>query len=564
MFTEKFSEIRYERPDLEAVRQGFATYMESFKKAKSYEEARMLFLEHNHSVEHAMTMETVAGIRNTIDTGDKFYEEEMDYFNKEMPKFGPLEKEANRLLLDSPFRNDFAHEFGEYFLKKMEMGQRLESEEIIPEKVREAQLGQEYSKIVAQCSTDFDGEKCNFYGLLKHMQSIDRDERRRAFEAWARMYSDVAPKLDDIYDQLVRLRVSIARKLGFDSYIDYIYLARGRYDYNREDVEKFRSFVKKYITPACQKLYDLQKKRLGIDKLHYYDEALLFPEGNEKPVGTTAELVAKANAMYHEMSKETGEFFDFMSEHELYDLESRPGKHMGGYCTFLAEYRAPFIFSNFNGTSADVDVLTHEAGHAFESFVASKHQPLLDMVWSTSEIDEIHSMTMEHFAYPWMESFFKNADKYRYFHLTDAFRSIPYLVCVDEFQHRIFEKPDMTAEERYAVWRDIEKSYMPWRDYDGNEFLEKGGFWMQKQHIFLYPFYYVDYALAQVCAFQYYAKMKKDRAKTWNEYYTLCCAGGSKGYFELLKVGNLESPFKEETVKAVAEDVMADLMSQKY
>jgi M3 family oligoendopeptidase len=211
-----------------------------------------------------------------------------------------------------------------------------------------------------------------------------------------------------------------------------------------------------------------------------------------------------------------------------------------------------------------VDVLTHEAGHAFESFTASKHQILLDMVWSTSEIDEIHSMSMEHFAYPWMESFFKDADKYRYLHLTEAFRSIPYLVCVDEFQHRVFEKPEMTADERYSAWRNIEKAYMPWRDYDKNEFLEKGGFWMQKQHIFLYPFYYVDYALAQVCAFQYYARMKKDRAKTWNDYYTLCCAGGSKSYFELLKVGSLENPFKEETVKAVAEDVMADLMSQKY
>ena len=481
-----------------------------------------------------------------------------------MPKFGPLEKEANQLLLNSPYKEDFASEFGEYFIQKMEIGQRLESEAIIPEKVQEAQLSQEYSKTVAQCSTDFQGEKCNFYGLLKHMQSTDREERRLAFKAWAKMYSQVAPKLDDIYDQLVKLRVDIARKLGFDSFIDYIYLERGRYDYTKEDVEKFRSFVKKYITPACQKLYDLQKKRIGVDKLHYYDEALLFPEGNATPVGTTAELVEKANAMYREMSRETGEFFDFMHGHELYDLESKPGKRMGGYCTFLAEYKAPFIFSNFNGTSADVDVLTHEAGHAFESFTASKHQTLLDMVWSTSEIDEIHSMTMEHFAYQWMESFFEDADKYRYLHLTEAFRAIPYLVCVDEFQHRVFEKPEMTADERYALWRDIEKAYMPWRDYDGNEFLEKGGFWMQKQHIFLYPFYYVDYALAQVCAFQYYGGMKTDRSKTWNDYYTLCCAGGSKGYFELLKVGSLESPFKEETVKAVSEDVMEELISQKY
>ena len=188
-----------------------------------------------------------------------------------------------------------------------------------------------------------------------------------------------------------------------------------------------------------------------------------------------------------------------MTKYELFDLETRPGKHLGGYCTSLPEYKAPFIFSNFNGTSADVDVLTHEAGHAFQAYLGERLIPIGVLQGSTSEVCEIHSMSMEFFTYPWMDKFFGDrADEYRYAHLCDALAVIPYMACVDEFQHEVYKNPKMTAKERRGVWRSIEKKYMPWRDYDGNAFLENGGFWMQKQHIFLYPFYYIDYALADL------------------------------------------------------------------
>ena len=264
--------------------------------------------------------------------------------------------------------------------------------------------------------------------------------------------------------------------------------------------------------------------------------------------------------MYREMSPETGEFFDFMTEYGLYDLLTRPGKHMGGYMTRLPKYKAPFIFSNFNGTSADVDVLTHEAGHAFQGYLAMRSIPVASLCGSTSEINEIHSMSMEHFAYPWMEYFFgEKTEKYITAHLTDALCTIPYLVSVDEFQHEVYDHPDSTPEDWRRYWREIEKKYMPWRDYDGNEFLESGGFWMQKQHIFLYPFYYIEYALAQICAFQYYGRMKEDRKAAWKDYLRLCRAGGTKGYFELLETGNLLNPFVEGTVEKATGHVIAEI-----
>ena len=289
-----------------------------------------------------------------------------------------------------------------------------------------------------------------------------------------------------------------------------------------------------------------------MDRLHYYDEELIFPEGNAVQEGTTEELVAKAQKMYHEQSKETGEFFDFMVEHELFDLETKPGKQTGGYCTFLNTFKTPFIFSNFNGTSADVDVLTHEAGHAFEAYTAAKLIPFMDMVFPTSEGAEIHSMTMEHFAYPWMNAFFgEKADDYRYAHLMSALEVIPYMVCVDEFQHKVFENIGMTAKERRAIWHQLELTYMPWRNYDGHKFLEEGGFWMQKQHIFVNPFYYIDYEQAQISAFQFIERSKTEPEKAWGDYYRRCQAGGSKGYFALLELAGLKNPFVDGTVEEV-------------
>ena len=557
---EEFSELQYVRPDADAIKAHKKEYIAQLKSAETYEQMRDLFLAEADADLGWETMQTIAHIRNTVDTNDAFYESEMQFFNAEEPQISLLNQEAEKVVLESPFRAQWEEEFGSFFLKNMEINQKLADESIVAEQVEESNLAQQYSKVAASASTTFRGESCNFYGLLKHMQSTDRQERKEAMMAWGDLYESIADDLDEIYDKLVKLRVTIAKKLGFDSYIDFIYLKRGRFDYTAEDVAKFRKQVKEVVVPVCQKLRDDQAKRLGVDKLHYYDEALMFPEGNAVPQGTKDELVAKAQAMYQDISPETGEFFDFMVEHDMFDLETKPGKRGGGYCTFLPAYKSPFIFSNFNGTSADVDVLTHEAGHAFEAYTASRNLRSVDHVFPTSEVAEIHSMTMEHFAYPYMGSFFGDKeDDYRYAHLSDALECIPYMVCVDEYQHRVFEKPEMTAKERRAVWKELEETYLPWRDYDGHKFLEEGGFWMQKQHIFLFPFYYIDYALAQTCAFELYGRMKKDRAATWKEYYRLCQAGGSKGYFDLLKVADLSNPFEEGTVKRIVDSLLEDL-----
>ncbi len=557
----KFSEMPYQRPDLDSLKAAMEKAIRQVKEAGSYAEVRDAWFESQRKSIEAETLFSLAYVRNTMNTEDEYYEGEVLWLQEAFANLIPLTNAFNKAMVSSPFRKDFEAEFGAQLFRKIEAELLTVDEKIIPETVRCGEISQAYSKTAATAATEFRGENCNFYGLLKHMQSTDREERREAFLAWAALYEKISPELDAQYTELVGLRCDMARKMGFPSYTEMAYLSRNRFDYTQEDAACFREQIRQIVTPAVAEIRAKQQQRLGVEKLRYYDEQLLFPEGNAKPIGSTEELVAKAQRMYREMSPETGEFFDFMKEYQLFDLETRPGKHMGGYMTAFPVYKAPFIFSNFNGTSADVDVLTHEAGHAFQGYLSMRSIPISELCGSTAEINEIHSMSMEHFAYPWMASFFGDkAEQYITAHLIEALAVIPYLVSVDEFQHRVYAAPEMTPMERRAVWREIEKKYTPWRDYDGNAFLEAGGFWMQKQHIFLYPFYYIEYALSQICAFQYYGRMKENRPAAWADYLRLCRAGGTKGYFELLETGNLLNPFREGTVEKATAPVIAEIL----
>lgn len=294
-----------------------------------------------------------------------------------------------------------------------------------------------------------------------------------------------------------------------------------------------------------------------------YDEEFIFPDGNAVPVGNRACLVEQAKKMYHEMSPETGEFIDFMLEHELMDLDNKPNKASTGYMTSLAEYKAPFVFSCFNGTTGDVDVLTHEMGHAFAGYMAMRTQPLMEQWGESTDIAEIHSMSMEQFAYPYAELFFGDrADKYRFQHLQEALTFVPFGVAVDEFQHIVYEHPELTPAERTAEWRKLEKKYMPWRKYDGDAFFEKGGWWYHKIHIFHYPFYYINYTLTTMGAMEFKKKMAENPESCWKDYLTLCKVGGSLGYLDTLRAAHLSVPFEAGSVEKATGYAMKILERQ--
>ncbi len=554
---QRFSELHYLRPDGESLLAAIDSAASALKHAGDYPTAREIFLNLNQKQEHFHTMEELASIRNSIDTRDTFYEKEMEYFHSIKPRIHVEMKKFHEVFLAGRFLSDFEKELGQLYIEHVRSRIRLAAECNIDLQVRESMLVQEYYRTAAAPQTEFHGETLNFYGLLKKMQAPERALRKEAMAAWSALYESISEKLDDIYSELISIRLRLAENLGFPGYEEMIFLQNKHYTYTPDDVAVFREQILRHIVPLGVRLAEEQKRRLGVEKLHYYDEALLFPEGNAVPVGTKDEMLVNAGKMYRELSDATGIFFDFMLRYDLFDLETKPGKQQGGYCTMLAEYKAPFIFSNFNGTDKDVDVLTHEAGHAFQAFESLRNVPLSDQVFAPVEVAEIHSMAMEFFTYPRMELFFGDqAEKYRKSHLWNELLFMPYIACVDEFQHRVYREKLTDAAERRKVWSALEKKYLPWRDYDGDPFLEQGGFWMQKLHIFACPFYYIEYALARIGSLEYYGRMADDFQGAFEDYHRLCRAGDTKSYPELLALGRLSNPFAEGTVERVMDTVL--------
>ena len=553
-FVMKFRDYPYKRPDMDALKKVFEEAIAAIQNAGTVSEQIEAAERINGARCDYMAMDTISYVRSAIDTTDKFYEEERNFFDENGPVYADYENKFLKALYHSSFRKELEERFGKQLFALIEANIKSFSSEIIEELQEENKLVTEYRKLIASAKIPFDGKFNNLSQMGPYLISADRDVRRDAEGAVAKFFEENEAKLDEIYDRLVKLRTKMAKKLGFENYVPMGYLRLGRTDYDAEMVAGYRKQVLEDLVPLAEEIITAKAKRLGIEDLKSYDLGIDFPSGNPKPIGAREYLVDAAMKMYSELSKETEEFFRFMTEHELMDLETKKGKAGGGFCTFIPNYKSPFIFSNFNGTSADVDVLTHEAGHAFQVY-CSRDQELLEYMWPTLEACEIHSMSMEFFAWPWMELFFgDDADRYRYKHLAGTITFIPYGVLVDHFQHAIYENPELTPQERKAVWRSLEKQYMPYKVYE-NGFLDRGNYWLRQSHIFSTAFYYIDYTLAQVSAQQYWIMARENPAAAWDSYLRLCKAGGSKSFLKLLELAGLDNPFVPGTVKKIADKV---------
>ncbi|MBT2764843.1 M3 family oligoendopeptidase [Paenibacillus sp. ISL-20] len=557
----KFSEYRYERPDVKAFEQKFKEQLNAFTSASTYEEQDQAMTHINKLRSEMDTLSQLVYIRHSIDTNDEFYKAEQDFFDENGPVIQEYITDYYRALVDSKFRAELENKWGRQLFQLAELSLKTFSPEIIEDLQQENKLTTEYSKLIASAKIQFEGEERTLSQLIPFQQSTDRNMRKRAMEASSGFMAENEANFDRIYDDLVKVRTKIAKKLGFNNYVELGYARMARTDYNAEMVANFRNQVLEHIVPVATKLKERQQKRIDVDQLLYYDENFSFKSGNATPKGDPDWIVNHGAKMYEELSPETHEFFTFMQENGLMDLVAKKGKQSGGYCTYISEYGAPFIFSNFNGTSGDIDVLTHEAGHAFQVY-ESRGFEVPEYGFPTYEACEIHSMSMEFFTWPWMDRFFEDeADKYRFDHLASGLIFIPYGVTVDEFQHFVYENPDATPAERKQAWREIERKYLPHRNYDDNSYLEQGGFWHKQGHIFSSPFYYIDYTLAQICAFQFWKKMHEDQSAAWADYLNLCRQGGSKSFTELVKVAGLISPFEDGCVTSVIGSIEAWLDS---
>ncbi|WP_418972683.1 M3 family oligoendopeptidase [Allofournierella sp.] len=555
----KFSEMPYARPDAGRAAEQYRELAVRAKNAESGEALAELFRQHTELNDGFSTAACIAMIRHTLDTRDEFYDAENDFFDQAAPGVGNAQLDFYRALLASPHKEALARQYGPLLLEKMQVAANSAGDQVLELMQAENALASRYQKLYAGAQVQFEGKTLTLPELGPYKQDLNRAVRRAAFEAEGGFFDAHREEFDGIYSEMIENRNAQGRALGYQDYVPLSYLRMGRLGYGPGEVESFRRQVAESVTPLAARAMADQFARVGIADPKFYDGAISFADGNPNPVGTAPELLAQAVRMYSELSPETAEFIRFMTEGGLFDLESRPGKAPGGYCETIPAYGAPFIFSNFNGTAGDVDVLTHEAGHAFQGWMAARQGLCQEMANPGLESCEIHSMSMEFLTSPWHKLFFggseRTAAKYALSHAQEALTFLPYGCMVDEFQHIVYAQPHLTPEERNRTWLELEHKYRPWNDFDGLPFYGRGAGWQRQLHIYEYPFYYIDYCLAQMAALQFFAAHLADPADAWRRYLALVKKGGTDTYAGLVRAAGFAVPFEAGAIAPVARQV---------
>lgn len=559
----KFKDMPYERPDLEAVKAEYARLAEALASAETLEAAEAAFLEKDQLDRHTQTAAELAMIRHVIDTRDEFYDTEASFWDEAQPELQSAADAFTAALLATPFRAQLEEKYGTLLFAQAEQERRTIKPQIVEDMKRENALAQEYVKLIASAQIPFEGGTYTLSQLTPFKKSADDAQRLAAWKAEGSWYKEHQADFDRIYDELTHVRDAMGKKLGYENYLPLGYDRMGRLSYGREDVERFREAVRTYVVPLADKVYRAQAERLGVEyPLSFADEALTFRSGNPAPRGTADDVLEAGRTFYRALSPETGAFFDMMLERDLMDVLSTEGKAGGGFMTQIPDYDVPFIFANFNGTQGDVEVVTHEAGHAF-SYYMNTHVVPITLSMPSTEACEVHSMSMEFMAWPWAEEFFgDDARKYRYAHLAGAITFIPYGTMVDHFQHEVYEHPEMTPAERHATWKRLLGVYMPWMRLDGDiPFYAEGEGWQRQSHIYENPLYYIDYCLAQTVALEFWAMSQDDFKDAWEHYMAYTRQGGTRAFTDLLAHAGMTSPFDEGCLKAICERATAWLES---
>ena len=552
----RFSQMTYKPVEIDQWANQFNQKIDQLKKSHSLEDKLVILGQINHFRDEFDSMHNICTIRYDLNTEDTYYDEQNEMFNRIMPRYEQCVDHLYQVLLEDSRADELESALGSHFFNLMRMKRGTFSSDIMQLLAEENQLSSEYVKLRSSIRIEYNGQSLNIPQMEPYLEVVNRQDRKSAHEALEAAFEKHADAFESLYDRLVQVRHQVATKLGYESFTPLGYLRLNRSDYGPNEVSIFREAILNHLVPALDSVYKIQGKRLGVDVLKYYDLSLVFTDGNPKPKGDAKWILEEGAKMYKAISEETHEFFQALLKGEWMDLEAKSGKAGGGYCTYIPNYRAPFIFSNFNGTMGDIDVLTHEAGHAYQVF-RSRNQPIPEYLWPTLEACEIHSMSMEYLTYPYMENFFKeDTAKYYYAHMAASLRFLPYGVLVDHFQHWIYENPNVTHKDRRAMWRSLEKIYLPHKDYDENAFLDSGTYWFRQGHIFMDPFYYIDYTLASMCAIQFWKLSKEDPKEALKKYNDLCVLGGSEPFTALLKTVGLDSPFNEEAVKKALKQAL--------
>ena len=560
----KVKDMPYEHLTIEEIREELQAVLAEIQNAKCHNcvlraRERMLKLLLRYSSNASLCY-----IRYSCNTADEYYVKEHEYFDEIGPEVSALLTEISNALLASPYRAELEKVLGPVYFRYREVESKAMSPEIVEDMIEENKLCSEYSKLMAGLEFQFRGETYSRAALAGFFKDDDRETRKEAYEVFGKKMLEVAPQLDDIYDRMVKVRDRMAKKLGYKNFVELGYYRMNRVSYGQKEVETFRKNVLESWVPANSRLRLENAKDLGLDKYMFYDDGVIIPGGDPRPTGGKEEIFQAAREMYHEMSDESAAFIDLMLDNDAFDVDARKNKWGGGYCSEIAQYKQPFILANFNGTAGDVDVMTHEAGHAFNAFLIADNKFALEIGCGGMETAETHSMSMEYFAWKYIHKFFgEDAKKYKYMHALENFSFIPYGTMVDAFQHIVYENPEMTPAQRNEAWLELERKFRPHIQLEGIPFIEEGRRWQYQMHIYESPFYYIDYCLAQTAAFGFLLASQEDYDGAYARYIRLMKQGGETYYEDLLKEAEIPSPFQEGALQTLAEKVEALLRKVK-
>lgn len=553
----KFKDIPFYRLDMVSYKRHFEEELERFSNAKTMEEAYDAMLDLDTLMVKYQTMATIVEIRNTMDVTDAFYKEEAAWCDKIRPEYEALESRLSSAMEKTPFKEQLSYFIGEEAFKKAGLKEQCFSEEILEDLREENRLSARYSELTATLKAKTAEGEVPLVSLAKMGSSENREERSRFYKIWEESWMGIAQELDQVYDGLVKIRAKIAGKLGKDSYTQIGYCSMGRTSYGKKEVAAFRNAVKEQLVPVVTQLFEEQRKRLGVETLYHYDEDFSFP-GEKYDI--TDNVVEAFKKIYGSMSKETAVFYDDLTRGEFYDLAVRPGKINGAYSNLVGRYNMPFIFETYNSTFGALKTFAHETGHGFHSYL-KRGEPFRFTENCSSDLAEIHSMSMEFLVWPYLNETMPEAqiDRYKYQHLKGALSFIPYGCAVDEFQETVYDHPEMTPNQRLDLWKKLEHEYMPFRHYDNQSFLSEGRFWQRQTHIYKWPFYYIDYVLAQTCAMQVHFLCEENREKGWNCYMDILRYSGKYGFTDTLHKAGLQVPFEDGVIRTLSEKAIAQM-----
>ncbi len=500
-------------------------------------------------------------VNMTCDTEDEIIKEAyLDFVENVEPELARTGDLLNRKFAECPFSTQLDQEEYNVLLRDTKMDLALFREENIPLGTELTKLGQRYNEICGAMSVEFDGEERTMQQMGKYLQVNERDVRESAYRTVGERRFENANEIDEIYEKMIALRQQVAENAGYENYRDYIFDAKHRFDYSHEDCEAFQDAVEAICVPLMREVDNERKENLNLDSLRMWDLGHdVYGRKPLKPFTDVDEMVAGTSRMFHRLSPELGSFFDSLRDGTSLDLDSRKGKAPGGYQLQRDHSRKPFIFMNATGLQRDLETMVHEAGHAFHSIYADD-LPLVDYRSAPLEFCEVASMSMEMLTYDFLDEFYSKEDANRAVreHLEGIVSILAWIATIDAFQHWIYTNPKHSRSERYEKWLELGKRFGSILDWSGFEEWRNVS-WQKQLHLFSYPFYYIEYGIAQLGALQMWLQYRENPEKALTNYATAMRLGGSRPLPNLFEAGEMNFDLGKSTVQGLIDAVRDEL-----